>query len=107
MSHYFNAFLHGLGLKKLLVQFEGNRFNVVFLNDGILYYHRRHMITILQTLAEKNQLANAVEEDLDMIVYLAGTRAQGIIGKLITGPLINTFMVELRIFYHLLLFLIQ
>ena len=107
MSHYFNAFLHGLGLRKLLVQFEGNQSNVVFLNDGILYYHRRHIMTVLQTLAEKNQLANAVEEDLNVIVYLARARAQGIIRKLINGPLMNTFMVEVRIFYHLLLFLIK
>ncbi len=87
MTQYFNAYLEELHLKTKLVQFEGNRFNVAFHNAGSVYYHKEHIYEFIHNKAPTtNRLLLAVAEDLQNKVFLAGIRALGLVGKLVTGP---------------------
>ena len=87
MTPYFAAYLSDLDAQIQLAQFEGNRFNIIFFNAGAVYYHRNHIVNFVENSAPtQNRLLSAVVEDIKNEVYLAGIRALGIVGKLITGP---------------------
>ena len=87
MEQYFVAYLNDLGIKLQLIAFEGNRFNIVFYNASAAFYHRTHIVNFIEHSApSQNRLLSAVAEDYRNKVYLAGVRALGIIGKLITEP---------------------
>ena len=87
MTQYFNTYLEELHLKTKLVQFEGNRFNVAFHNAGSVYFHKEHINEFIHNKAPtSNRLLLAVAEDLQNKVFLAGIRALGLVGKLVTGP---------------------
>ncbi len=89
MPKLFDAYLIYSGNKNQLVTMEGNRFNIIFVNGGAVFYHQAHMKGFVMQLSERNNLMKAVYEDAENSVFVAGARALGIIGKLITGPLMR------------------
>ena len=87
MSQYFDVYLKDVGEQSQFIQMVGNRFNVLFFNAAATFYHKDHMQNFIQSHAPTvNRLLQAVSEDLGNKVHLAGLRALGIVGKLITGP---------------------
>ena len=84
---YFNSFLNGRGEKSLLVPFIGNRFNILFYNAGVVYYHADAIKEFFKAWPDPNNLLKAVNEDISNYLFLAELRALGIIDKLLTGPL--------------------
>ena len=87
MSQYFDVYLKDVGEQSQFIQMVGNRFNVVVFNAAATYYHKDHMQNFIESHAPTvNRLLQAVSEDLGNKVHLAGVRALGIVGKLITGP---------------------
>ena len=65
---------------------EGNRFNIIFYNAGIVYYLQKKCKKVFNVF-EENRLLAAVHYDLNVPSFIAGCRALGLIGKLLTGPL--------------------
>lgn len=106
MSENFKAYLDEIGSPLQLVQFEGNRFNVVFHNGGAVYHHLQHILDFIDQKHTQNRLLQAVVEDLKNDVFVAGTRAFGIVSKLITGPYFR-LVGELKSIFELNPFLAQ
>lgn len=75
-------------LKKVpLASFRGNRFNIIFMDAGILYHLKQAIHDFFTTgLSTGNQLLKAVEADSKVNEYWAACRALGLINKFITGP---------------------
>ena len=75
-------------LKKVpLASFRGNRFNIIFLDAGILYFLRKAIDDFFNTgLSTGNQLLKAVEADSKIDEYWAICKALGLISKIVTGP---------------------
>ena len=72
--------------KNPLIQFRGNRFNIIFYNGGASYYLHKSCKKFFETYNDNN-LLRAVNQDLDVKSYIAGCRALGLINKFLTGPL--------------------
>lgn len=93
IPHLLEAHLATLGLKNEMVTFIGNRVNILCHNATAVYYHRHHIIDLIQSLPNLNQLLRAIVVDAQERAFLAGVRALGIIDKTVTGPfwrLLNT-----------------
>ena len=69
-----------------LTAFRGNRFNVLFWNGAAVYYHRDSFGRFFDHHGTPNRLLQAVKQDMDELIHVAGCRALGIVDKLITGP---------------------
>ena len=85
----FTSYLTTNGVKRNpLASFRGNRFNILFYDAGALYYIsslvKAFFLEVWQT---PNQLLRAVLSDIQVLEYLAGCRALGLVNKVITGPL--------------------
>ena len=81
--------LHNRGLKNKLVSFKGERINILFVIAGAAYYHRNHITDFLQRhCIQTNKLLTALQ-DVKEVLFEACFHALGIIGKLITGPLLR------------------
>eukprot|EP00111_Clytia_hemisphaerica_P010606 TCONS_00031001-protein len=79
-----------------LYPFLGNRFNILFLNGGGLFKIYDHPIAFLESLDKDNEnlLVLAVKRDLNVRNFKVGSRALGLINKLITGPLWRKMVEE-------------
>jgi hypothetical protein len=85
---YINDFLHENGLKSVpLKSFRGSRFNILFSNAASVYFLHEHMLSYLQNVGAENRLLKSVLFDLNVLEYVAGLKALGLISKLITSPL--------------------
>ena len=74
-----------------LTAFRGNRFNVLFWNGAAVYYHRDSFRRFFSHHGTPNRLLQAVKQDLDELMHVAGCRALGIVDKLVTGPFWQLF----------------
>ncbi len=89
VSDYFIPYLKSQGHKSHLISFRGERINVIFVMGGAAYFHREHILVFKDKYCiTDNKLLNAIK-DLENPVFQAGLRSIGIIGKLITGPLVR------------------
>ena len=87
--HFFEPYLHKQGLKNKLVSFKGERINILFVIAGAAYYHRNHIIDFLEFhCKQRNKLLSALS-DVKEVLFQACFCALGIMGKLITGPLLR------------------
>lgn len=83
----FTAYLmNGHGQKNHLVDYIGNRANILFEGAAALYYHLDHILSFLSMLDHKNNLLLAVEEDAQEMIYKAELRALGLFHVLVTKP---------------------
>lgn len=84
----FMAYLKKNGIfKNPLIHFRGNRFNVIFANGARIYYLHKHIADFLKSWGTPNHLLQAVQEDINNPINIAGSKALGLIDKHITGPL--------------------
>ena len=84
----FMAYLKRKNISKNpLIHFRGNRFNVIFANGARIYYLHKHIADFLKSWGTPNRLLQAVLEDINNDINIAGSKALGLIDKLITGPL--------------------
>ena len=87
--HPFMSYLATNGIRKNpLATFRGNRFNILFHDAAALYYLSRLIQRFsLEVWQTPNQLLRAVLSNIQVQEHLAGCRAQGLVNKVITGPL--------------------
>ena len=85
----FNDYLSLLNVKNHLVTFLHNRFNILFVDGGAVFYHRSHIEIYLSSgrSSKNNKLLSSVKNFISNKVLLAECRALGMISKLVTGPL--------------------
>ena len=85
----FMQHLRSQGITTLpLAAFRGNRFNIIFYDGAGLYYVHSHLVYFFRHVyGTPNHLLQAVSSELQRPELLAGIRALGLIGKLVTGPL--------------------
>ena len=86
VSEYFDVHLSENGVESKLVEFIGNRFNIIFYNSAAVFYHKSHIQDFLFKWPAPNRLLQLVAKDIVEPVYLAGVRALGILDKIVTGP---------------------
>ena len=85
---FFEAYLQSKGLQNYLVSFRGERIKITFVIGGAAYYHQNHIVDFLDTYCiQKNKLLNALQ-GVKEVLFQACFRALGIMGKLVTGPLL-------------------
>ena len=85
----FTAYLRSNHIQKNpLASFRGNRFNILFYDAGAVYYIstliKKFFTEVWQT---PNQLLRAVLADVQVLEYVAGCKALGLVNKIVTGPL--------------------
>ena len=78
-----------------LQPYEGNRFNILFVNASYIYFLKDQLLEFLGNLDLTNsRLLNAVKKDLQTPYFIAGCKALGLISKFITTPLWKTLENE-------------
>ena len=76
-------------LRNKIVSFRGERINVLFVIAGAAYYHRNHIKDFLENdYIQTGKLLQAIR-DIGEKIFPACFRALGIMGKLITSPLMR------------------
>ena len=85
----FSSYLKQQGFdSNPLINFRGNRYNVLFANGGRVYQLNEHIVNFLKKVwGTPNRLLQAVLNDAKSNLNIAGCRALGLIDKHITGPL--------------------
>ena len=71
----------------LITSFKGNRFNIVFLLGGNVFFLADYITNCIQNIKTPNKLLKCVLKDIENEYHLAGCRALGLLQKLITSPL--------------------
>eukprot|EP00057_Strongylocentrotus_purpuratus_P029094 XP_011683568.1 PREDICTED: uncharacterized protein LOC105447354 isoform X1 [Strongylocentrotus purpuratus] len=75
----FSAFLsNACGTKNHLVDYIGNRANILFEGASALYFHVPHIQEFLSMIQNRNNLLLAIEEDINEKLLVAEIRALGI-----------------------------
>ena len=92
----WQVYLKNSKSQNFIVSFLHHRFNVVFLFGGAYYYHKDSIVDFLLSQDSEKFLLQSIREDIDDVVFLASSRALGIIEKLISGPL----FLEVRSMVH-------
>ncbi|XP_063962848.1 uncharacterized protein LOC135155998 [Lytechinus pictus] len=83
----FSSYIrHEFDSDNLLVDYVGNRANILFEGAAVTFYHLQHFRNFVSILPEPNNLLRSVAEDAADRVYEAELRALGIVHKIITEP---------------------
>ena len=85
-------------LQNFIASFLHRRFNIAFLIGGVYYYQKDNIVDFLLSQDSGNFLLQSVREGIDDVVFLACSRALGIIEKLISGPLFRSVVQVEHIF---------
>ena len=94
VTHYFEAYLSSKKQKNHLISLRGERIGVIFVLGAAAFFHRNQ---ILEFLAEyktgsgdktNNRLVQSIQ-DLELPIMQAELRSLGILGKLLTSPLMR------------------
>ena len=84
----FADYVRGQGVESVpLAPFVGNRFNILFHNGGGVLLLYDQLKSFFEWTKEENKLLKAVHYDLEVMSFVAGCRALGLIDKFVTGPL--------------------
>ncbi|XP_052075817.1 uncharacterized protein LOC127713901 [Mytilus californianus] len=106
------TYLSRINVKFQLKAFQGNRFNIVFHNGGVIYYLHGHFIYFLENIKSEgntntlNMLMKDVLRNLKCSHNIVGLRALGVFNKFITTPLgkiieaDNTHILDMNAHYH-------
>ena len=84
-SHWV-SYLHEKNKSDHLISFIGSRFNVVFQEAASVYFHKDDICDFYDKFLNPNLLSKSVQFDVEQKLFIAGTRALGIISKTITEP---------------------
>ena len=88
ISKFYTFLCEVVGFSKVpFTSFTWNRFNVLFYNVGILYFHYSHLKHFFESVKDENKLLKAVHSDLQIKSYLCGYRALGSINEFVTWSL--------------------
>ena len=105
----FSSYLKQQGIDdNPLINFRGNRYNVLFANGGRVYQLNKHIVNFLRKVwGTPNRLLQAVLNDAESDLNMAGCKALGLIDKHITGPLwrimeSNIHILDLPNYYKVL-----
>lgn len=86
----FTSYLvSAIGCRNYLLDYLGNRANVIFESTASLYFHIPYIIDFLHMLDHKNNLLQAVEEDANEKISIAELRALGLFYITAIKPLWN------------------
>ena len=86
---FWESYLSSKGLRNHIVSFRGERINVLYVIAGAAYYHRNHIKDFLENnCIQTGKLLQAIR-DIGQKIFPACFRALGIVGKLITSPLMH------------------
>ena len=92
VAHYYEAHLTSVEQKKNhLISLRGERINAVFVMGAASFFHKQHILEFIaahNTEKNKSKLLTSIQ-DLDLPVIQVEMRSLGIMGKLLTGPLIR------------------
>ena len=96
----FSSFLKQKGIQRVpLVHFKGNRFNIIFIDGGRVFFLRPYIIEFLtKQLGAPNRLLQAVLADAKENLYYAGCKALGLMNKFVTSPLWRILESDIHIF---------
>ena len=85
----FSSYLKQQGIDNTpLINFRGNHYNVLFANGGRVYQLNEHIVNFLRNVwGTPNRLLQAVLNDAESDLSIAGCKALGLIDKHITAPL--------------------
>ncbi|CAG2222546.1 unnamed protein product [Mytilus edulis] len=84
----FKTYMKSIGDKVNFIRYKHNRFNVFFQLGHTTYHHRNNIKTFLESIHGcTNRLLSSVLADIKEPLYIAGSRALGLISKLVCGPL--------------------
>ena len=84
----FKTYMKSIGDKVSFIRYKHNRFNVFFQLGHTTYHHRNNIKTFLESIYGcTNRLLSSVLADIKEPLYIAGSRALGLISKLVCGPL--------------------
>jgi hypothetical protein len=84
---YLSEFLKEHDFYSLLLQpFRGNRFKILFENAASVFFLSEHLTEVLTGL-QTNNLFKSVLFDLKLPLFVVGTKALGLVSRLITVPL--------------------
>jgi hypothetical protein len=76
---------------QLTPPFKGNRFNILFESSAAVFFlHDKNLHDKIKLFLEDNQSNNLLKSvlyDLNVVEYLAGVKAFGLISRFVTGPL--------------------
>ena len=82
-----------------MVHFKGNRFNIIFIDGGRVFFLRPYIIEFLtKQLGAPNRLLQAVLADAKENLYYAGCKALGLMNKFVTSPLWQILESDIHIF---------
>ena len=108
----FTDYLLSKGKNNNLVNFKGNRFNVLFLDSGQVFFYAQDIHYFLDKVhGTPNGLLRSVFADCECDNFLAGAKALGLLEKLITTQLLkliesDTHILNMNMNYqHLVEFL--
>ena len=86
---FWESYLHNKNSKNKIVSFRGERINVLYVIAAAAYYHRDHIKDFLEhDCIQNGKLLQAIR-DIGEKIFPASFRALGMIGKLITSPLMR------------------
>ena len=86
---FWESYLSSKGLRNHIVSFRGERINVLYVIAGAAYYHRDHIKDFLENDCIQTRKLLQVIRDIGQKIFRACFRALGIVGKLITSPLMR------------------
>ena len=90
----------------MLQSFKGNRFNVIFLFGGNIYFLKDHILSCLNEIPEpKNKLIRMAIGLMENPFNIAGCKVLGLLRKLVMVPLWRILekkghILEMNLFYH-------
>ena len=87
--YYFEPYLNERGIQNRLVSFRGERINILFVIAADAYYHCNHILYFLDYHCITQNKLLAASTDVQQTIFQACFRALGIMGKLITSPLLR------------------
>ncbi|CAC5385327.1 unnamed protein product [Mytilus coruscus] len=96
----FKTYMKAIGDKVNFIRYKHNRFNVFFQLGHTTYHHRNNIKTFLESIHGcTNKLLSSVLVDIKEPLYIAGSRALGLISKLVCGPLWRKIEDSSHVFY--------
>lgn len=82
---YFDVYFFESGVESKLVEFIGNRFNIIFYNFVVVFYYKSYIQDFFFKWFLLNRLFQFVVKDIVEFVYLVGVRVFGILDKIVIG----------------------
>ena len=103
VAHYFEAHLTSVEQKNHLISLRGERINALFVMGAASFFHKQHILEFIaahNTEKNKSKLLTSIQ-DLELPIIQVEMRSLGIMGKLLTGPLIRLIEAPQKHILHL------